>query len=77
MAHSNAWGSFWQLKSLDEKWWKMLFISCEELFLFLTFLSRRFGYVEKELDKEAMVTFKIYEPTDWTVNNCKTYYLIY
>ena len=29
----------------------------------LSFLSWRFGYVEKRLDKKAMVNFKIYEGT--------------
>ena len=29
----------------------------------LSFLSWRFGYVEKQLDKKAMVNFKIYEGT--------------
>ena len=30
-----------------------------------TFLSRLFSYVEKRLDKKAMVDFKIYDVTDW------------
>ena len=30
----------------------------------LTFLSRVFGYVEKRLDKKAMVNYKIYDVTD-------------
>ena len=34
-----------------------------------TFLSWLFGYVEKRLDKKAMVNFKIYDVTDWTTNN--------
>ena len=29
-----------------------------------TFLSRVFGYVEKRLDKKAMVNYKIYDVTD-------------
>ena len=33
-----------------------------------TFLSWVFGYVEKRLDKKAMVNFKIYDVTDWTTN---------
>lgn len=32
-----------------------------------TFLSWCFGYVEKWLDKKAMVTYKIYHVTDWTI----------
>ena len=31
-----------------------------------TFLSWSFGYVEKRVDKKAMVDFKIYDVTDWT-----------
>ena len=38
-----------------------------------TFLSCLFGYVEKWLDKKAMVNFKIYDFTDWTRNNCNTH----
>ena len=34
-----------------------------------TSLSRHFGYVEKRLDKKAMVNFKIFDVTDWTTNN--------
>ena len=37
-----------------------------------TFSSRLFGYVEKRLDKKAMVDFKIYDVTDWARNNCNT-----
>ena len=29
-----------------------------------TFLSRVFGYVEKRLDRKAMVNYKIYDVTD-------------
>ena len=29
-----------------------------------TFLSRVFGYVEKRLDKKAMVNYEIYDVTD-------------
>ena len=38
-----------------------------------TFLSWLFGYVEKRLDKKAMVNFKIYDVKDWTTNNRNTY----
>ena len=34
-----------------------------------TFLSLAFDYVEKRLVKKAMVNFKIYDITDWTINN--------
>ena len=34
-----------------------------------TFLHWLFGYVEKRLDKKAMVNFKIYDVTDWPRNN--------
>ena len=38
----------------------------------LTFLSCLFGYVEKGLDKKAMVIFKICDVTDWTANDYNT-----
>ena len=38
-----------------------------------TFFSRRFGYVEKLLDKKHMVNFKIYDVADWTINNSNTH----
>ena len=38
------------------------------------FLSRLFGYVEKQLDKVAKVNFKIYDVTDWTANNYNTHF---
>ena len=44
---------------------KALFIL--EIFTFLRYLL--FGYVEKRLDKKAMVNFKIYDVTDWATNN--------
>ena len=37
------------------------------------FLSRLFGYVEKRLDKIAMVNFKVYDVTDWTTHNYNTH----
>ena len=39
------------------------------------FLSWRFGYVEKQLNKNSMVDFKIYDVTDWTTNTYITQYL--
>ena len=47
---------------------KALFVL--EIFKFLSWL---FGYVEKRLDKKAMVNSKVYDVTDWTTNNCNTY----
>ena len=44
---------------------KALFIL--EIFTFLRYLL--FGYVEKRLDKKAMVSFKIYDVADWATNN--------
>ena len=46
----------------------------KSLFVFeiFTFLSCLFGYAEKQLDKKALVSFKIYDVTDWTTNNYKT-----
>ena len=38
----------------------------------ITFLSRIFGYVEKRLDKRAMINFKIYDDIVWTTNNYNT-----
>ena len=38
-----------------------------------THLSYLFGYVEKRLDKKAMVNFKIYYVTEWTTNNYNTH----
>ena len=38
-----------------------------------TFLSWLFGYVEKWLDKKAVINFRIYGVTDWTTNNYNTY----
>ena len=35
-----------------------------------TFLSWLFGYVEKRLDKKAMISYKTYDVTEWTTNNC-------
>ena len=43
------------------------------LFVFEIFLFWLFGYVEKWLDKKAMVNFKIYNFTDWTTNNCNAH----
>ena len=42
-----------------------------------TFLSRFFGYVEKQLGKKAQVDLKIYDVTDWTANNYNTYSVQY
>ena len=42
----------------------------------LKFLSGLFGYVEKQLDKKAMVIFKIYV-TDWTASNCNLHIIQY
>ena len=38
-----------------------------------TFPSWLFGYVEKQLGKETKIDFKIYDVTDWRVNNYKTH----
>ena len=40
-----------------------------------TFLYGLFGYVEKRLDKKAMVSFKVYDVTDWTANDCNIHIL--
>ena len=51
-----------------------LYFMLKALFVFeiFAFLSWSFGYVEKRLDKEAKVNFKIYDVTAWTTNNCNT-----
>ena len=46
----------------------LLFITLFVLEMF-TFLSSPFGQAEKRLDEKAMVNFKIYDVTDWAVNN--------
>ena len=54
----------------------MLFILCYKnlsLLRFLHFDHDFFGYVEKWLDKNAMVSFKLYGVTDWTANNCNAH----
>ena len=43
------------------------------VFKIFTLLSRIFGYLEKRLDKKAMVNFKLYDVTDWTTNNYNTH----
>ena len=35
----------------------------------LTFLSWFFGYMENRIDKKAKVNFKIYDVTDWAIND--------
>ena len=39
----------------------------------LTFLSWLFGDAKNWLDKKAKVNFKIFDVTDWTVNNYNTH----
>ena len=54
----------------------MLFISPEKLFLFsryLSFLSRLFGHVTKQLDKKGKINFKFYDLTAWLTNNRNTH----
>ena len=41
------------------------------------FLSRRFVYVGKRLDKKVMVNFKIYDVTDWITDNYNTHIIQY
>ena len=56
---------------------KVLFKNDEKCFLChvkssfdtFPFLPWLFGYLEKRIDKKAMVNFKIYDATDWTTNN--------
>ena len=53
---------------------KMLFFHVKRSFFFniFTFLYWLFGYLEKRLDKEALINFKIYDVSDWTKNNYNT-----
>ena len=55
------------------------YIKLKALFILdiFTFLSWRFGHVEKQLDKKAEVNFKIYDVTDWTANNYNAYIVQY
>ena len=41
------------------------------------FLSRRFAYVGKRLDKKVMVNFKIYDVTDWITDNYNAHIIQY
>ena len=41
-------------------------------FTFLTYLHFCPDFLEKRLDKKAMINFKIYHVTDWTINNYNT-----
>ena len=41
------------------------------------FLSRRFVYVGKRLDKKVMVNFKIYDVTDWITDNYNAHIIQY
>ena len=53
----------------------MLFISSQELFLFLRYLnvcSNFFGHVGKRLGKKVKVNLKTYDVKNWERNNCNT-----
>ena len=41
-------------------------------FTFLRYLHFCPDFLEKRLDKKAMINFKIYDVTDWTINNYNT-----
>ena len=43
----------------------------------IMFLFSLFGDVEKQLDKKAKLNFKIFDVTDWTINNYNTYIVQY
>ena len=43
------------------------------IFEILTFTSWLLVYVEKRLDKKAMVNFKVDDVTDWTTNDHNTH----
>ena len=42
-----------------------------------TVLYWHFGYVEKRVDKKAMVNFKIYDFIDWATNNYNIHITLY
>ena len=59
---------------------KMLFyFMLKTLFVFeiFRFLSWLFRYIEKQLDKKALVNLKIYHVADWTTINYNTYIVHY
>ena len=37
-----------------------------------TYIFVFFGFVQKQLDENALVNFNIYDVTDWTTNNSNT-----
>ena len=45
--------------------------------IFVPFLSWHFGFIEKRLDKKAIINSKIYDITDWETNNYNTYIVQY
>ena len=53
----------------------LFYFTLKALFVFEVsiVLSRIFGFVEKRLDKKAMVNFKIYDVLDWTTNYYNTH----
>ena len=58
------------------KWWKMIFISRLKLFSFLRYINfcpNFFVHVGKRLHTKAKVNFKVYDITDWQINNCNTH----
>ena len=62
------------------KWWKLLFVSHRNLspfWRYLNFCSEIFGHVEKLLDKNAKVNFKINDITNWETNNYNTHIVFY
>ena len=59
------------MKALQKRW-MMLFILSWKLYLFLRYLHfcpYFFGYVGERQDKKAKVNFKIYDFTNWNINN--------
>ena len=42
-----------------------------------SFLHQLFGYLEKQIDKKAMINFKIYDMADLRKNNYNTYCRLY
>ena len=51
----------------------VFYFMLKALFIFHIFS----GYVEKRLDKKTKVNFKLFNVTDWTINNYNTYFAEY
>ena len=71
LSHSNKIVFIYFNDSPFKKMKNVFYFMLKALFIpdIFTFLSWIFDYVEKRLDKKAMVNFKIYDVEDWVTNN--------